>query len=54
MTQITDYVVVIAMIIVAVCQGISQQLSMFIKRKTKKPLPKQLMTIDEIAEFVVR
>lgn len=52
MTQITDYVVVIAMIIVAVCQGISTSIRVY-QRETKKPLPKQLMTIDEIAEFVV-
>lgn len=52
MTQITDYVIVIAMIIVAVCQGISTAIHVY-QKETKKPLPKQLMTIDQIAEFVV-
>lgn len=55
LTQITDYVTVIALIIVAIATGVDTALSFYIKRanELKKPVPQQLMTIDEIAKFVV-
>jgi hypothetical protein len=55
LTQITDYVTVIALIIVAIATGVDTALSFYIKRanELKKSVPQQLMTIDEIAKFVV-
>lgn len=55
LTQITDYVTIGALIIVAIATGVDTALSFYIKRanELKKPVPQQLMTIDEIAKFVV-
>lgn len=55
LTQITDYVTISVLIIVAVASGVDTALSFYIKRanELKKPVPQQLMTIDEIAKFVV-
>ena len=55
LTQITDYVTVIALVIVAIATGVDTALSFYIKRagELHKPVPQQLMTIDEIAKFVV-
>lgn len=54
-TQITNYAVIIGMIVVALATGIDAALSFYIKRSAElnKPVPQQLMTIDEIAKFVV-
>lgn len=51
-TQLTDYLLIVVLIIVAVCQGISTGIDFFAS-KSKKALPKEVMTIDEIAKFVV-
>ena len=55
LTQITDYVTIIVLIIVAIATGVDTALSFYIKRagELHKPVPQQLMTIDEIAKFVV-
>lgn len=55
LTQITDYVTIGVLIIVAIATGVDTALSFYIKRanELKKPVPQQLMTIDEIAKFVV-
>ncbi|MDB6261131.1 hypothetical protein ODV15_00825 [Lactobacillus amylovorus] len=55
LTQITDYVTVIALVIVAIATGVDTALSFYIKRagELHKPVPQQVMTIDEIAKFVV-
>lgn len=55
LTQITDYVTIGVLIIVAIASGVDTALSFYIKRanQLKKPVPQQLMTIDEIAKFVV-
>ena len=54
-TQITNYAVIIGMIVVALATGIDAALSFYIKRanELKKPVPQQVMAIDEIAKFVV-
>lgn len=54
-TQVTNYAIIISMIVVAVATGIDAALSFYIKRSAelKKPVPQQVMTIDEIAKFVV-
>ena len=53
--QIFDYIGMICLIIVAIATGIDAALSFYIKRaaELKKPVPQQVMTIDEIAKFVV-
>lgn len=53
--QATNYVIIISMIVVALATGIDAALSFYIKRSAelKKPVPQQVMTIDEIAKFVV-
>ena len=51
-TQLTDYVLIVVLALVAICQGISTGLDFF-ANKSNKPLPKEVMTIDEIAKFVV-
>lgn len=53
--QITNYAVVIGIIVVALATGIDAALSFYIKRagELHKPVPQQVMTIDEIAKFVV-
>ena len=55
MTQATNYAIIIGMIVVALATGIDAALSFYIKRagELHKPVPQQLMTIDEIAKFVV-
>ena len=55
LTQITDYVTIGVLIIVAIASGVDTALSFYIKRanELKKPVPQQVMTIDEIAKFVV-
>lgn len=55
LTQITDYVTISVLIIVAIATGVDTALSFYIKRanELKKPVPQQVMTIDEIAKFVV-
>ena len=54
-TQATNYAIIIVMIVVALATGIDAALSFYIKRSTalKKPVPQQVMAIDEIAKFVV-
>lgn len=51
-TQLTDYVLIVVLALVAICQGISTGIDFF-ANKSNKPLPKEVMTIDEIAKFVV-
>ena len=55
LTQITDYVTIVVLIVVAIATGVDTALSFYIKRanELKKPVPQQAMTIDEIAKFVV-
>ncbi len=55
LTQITDYVTIGVLVIVAIATGVDAALSFYIKRanELKKPVLQQLMTIDEIAKFVV-
>lgn len=55
LTQIMDYVTIGVLIIVAIASGVDTALSFYIKRagELHKPVPQQLMTIDEIAKFVV-
>lgn len=54
-TQATNYAIIIVMIVVALATGIDAALSFYIKRSAalKKPVPQQVMAIDEIAKFVV-
>lgn len=51
-TQLTDYILIVVLALVAICQGISTGINFFAS-KSKKPLPKEVMTINEIAKFVV-
>ena len=51
-TQLTDYILIVVLALVAICQGISTGIDFFAS-KSKKPLPKEVMTIDQIAKFVV-
>lgn len=51
-TQLTDSVLIVVLALVAICQGISTGIDFFAS-KSKKPLPKEVMTINEIAKFVV-
>ena len=51
-TQLTNYVLIVVLALVAICQGISTGIDFFAS-KSKKPLPKKVMTIDQIAKFVV-
>ncbi len=55
LNQITDYIVIAGMIVVALATGVSTALDFYIKRAKElhKPVLQQLMTIDEIAKFVV-
>lgn len=52
LTELTAYTQIVVLAIVAICIGISTSIEYFAK-KSAKPLPKQVMTIDEIAKFVV-
>lgn len=50
--QLTNYLLIALIVVVAVSKGISTAID-YIASKSKKPLPKQVITIDEIAKFVV-
>lgn len=50
--QLTNYLLMALIVVVAVSKGISATID-YIASKSKKPLPKQVITIDEIAKFVV-
>lgn len=52
LTQLSNYALIVLFIVVAVCQGVSTGIDYFAS-KSKKKLPQQVMTIDEIAKFVV-
>lgn len=52
LNQLNEYFFVGFLIFVAVCQGVSTGIDFFAS-KSKKPLPKEVMTIDQIAKFVV-
>lgn len=52
LSQINEYLFVGFLVFVAVCQGVSTSIDFFAS-KSKKPLPKEVMTIDQIAKFVV-
>lgn len=52
LNQLTSYAWVAFLAVVAVCVGVSTGIDYFAK-KSNKPLPKEVMTIDEIAKFVV-
>ena len=52
LTQLSNYALIVFFIVVAVCQGISTGIDYFAS-KSKKKLPQQVMTIDQIAKFVV-
>lgn len=51
-TQLTNYSIIVVLALVAICQGISTGIDFFAS-KSKKPLSKEVMTIDQIAKFVV-
>ncbi|NRO03747.1 hypothetical protein [Lactobacillus helveticus] len=51
-TQLTNYSIIVVLALVSICQGISTGIDLFAS-KSKKPLPKEIMTIDQIAKFVV-
>lgn len=53
--QISNYISIAAIAIIAIATGVDAALSFYIKKATelKKPVPQQVMTIDEIAKFVV-
>ncbi|KAI4308821.1 hypothetical protein [Lactobacillus intestinalis] len=50
--QLTNYLLIALIVVVAVSKGISATID-YIAGKSTKPLPKQVMAIDEIAKFVV-
>lgn len=50
--QLTNYLLIALIVVVAVSKGISTAID-YIASKSAKPLPKQVMAIDEIAKFVV-
>ncbi|WP_242368354.1 hypothetical protein [Lactobacillus intestinalis] len=50
--QLTNYLLIALIVVVAISKEISATID-YIASKSKKPLPKQVMTIDEIAKFVV-
>ncbi|UAY48062.1 phage holin, LLH family [Lactobacillus crispatus] len=52
LSQLNEYLFVGFLAFVAVCQGVSTGIDFFAS-KSKKPLPKEVMTIDQIAKFVV-
>lgn len=52
LSQLNEYLFVGFLVFVAICQGISTAIDFFAS-KSKKPLPKEVMTIDQIAKFVV-
>lgn len=52
LTELTAYIQIVVLAIVAICVGISTSIEYFAK-KSAKPLPKEVMTIDQIAKFVV-
>lgn len=52
LSQLNEYLFVGFLVFVAICQGVSTGIDFFAS-KSKKPLPKDVMTIDQIAKFVV-
>ena len=52
LSQLNEYLFVGFLVFVAICQGTSTAIDFFAS-KSKKPLPKEVMTIDQIAKFVV-
>lgn len=52
LSQLNEYLFVGFLVFVAICQGVSTGIDFFAS-KSKKPLPKEVMTIDQIAKFVV-
>lgn len=52
LSQLNEYLFIAFLVFVAVCQGVSTGIDFFAS-KSKKPLPKEVMTIDQIAKFVV-
>ena len=52
LNQLTSYAWVAFLAVVAVCVGVSTGIDYFAK-KSAKPIPKQVITIDEIAKFLV-
>lgn len=52
LSQLNEYLFIAFLVFAAVCQGVSTGIDFFAS-KSKKPLPKEVMTIDQIAKFVV-
>ena len=52
LSQLNEYLFIAFLVFVAICQGTSTAIDFFAS-KSKKPLPKEVMTIDQIAKFVV-
>lgn len=52
LSQLNEYLFVGFLVFIAISQGISTGIDFFAS-KSKKPLPKEVMTIDQIAKFVV-
>ena len=52
LSQLNEYLFVGFLVFVAICQGTSTAIDFFAS-KSKNPLPKEVMTIDQIAKFVV-
>lgn len=52
LTQLTDYVAMGALLLVAVAKGVDTAIIYYTQR-TSKPVPKAVLTIDDIAKYVV-
>lgn len=52
LSPLNEYLFIAFLVFVAICQGTSTAIDFFAS-KSKKPLPKEVMTIDQIAKFVV-
>lgn len=52
LSQLNEYLFIAFLVFAAICQGTSTAIDFFAS-KSKKPLPKEVMTIDQIAKFVV-
>lgn len=52
LSQLNEYLFIAFLVFVAICQGTSTAIDFFAS-KSKRPLPKEVMTIDQIAKFVV-
>lgn len=52
LSQLNEYLFIAFLVFVAICQGTSTAIDFFAS-KSNKPLPKEVMTIDQIAKFVV-